>query len=203
MIARAGARLVEDGMRVGLGSGSTVARLVDALAEIQPDALFVAASPQTERAARAAGLRVGSLDAVRRLDLALDGADQVDEAGWLVKGGGAAHTREKLIAAAGQRFVVLVSSDKLVRRIGPLVPLELVPSDAAATLERLGDAPLREATPLSPDGGLIADYVGAFDDPRALAQSLDAEPGVVAHGLFAPETVDTMLVANGEIVIGK
>jgi Ribose 5-phosphate isomerase len=156
----------------------------------------VTASPQTERAARAAGLQVASFANVGALDLALDGADQVDETRWLIKGGGA-HTREKLLAAAAQRFAVLVSSDKLVTRARPPVPLELVPHRATATLERLEDARLREDTPPSPDGGLIADYVGGFRDPRMLSHRLDADPGVVAHGLFAPETVHCVLVANG------
>jgi ribose 5-phosphate isomerase A len=198
--ARAGAQLVEAGMRVGLGSGSTVALLVEALEERRPDATFVAASPSTERAARAAGLRLVELDELRELDLALDGADQIDDAGWLVKGGGAAHTREKIVAAAASRFVVLVSSDKLVARIGPPVPLEVLTFAPAATLARVGEARLRPETPPSPDGGVIADYVGPVEDPRALAARLDATPGVVAHGLFAPEQVERVLVARGDSV---
>jgi ribose 5-phosphate isomerase A len=199
-VARAGAQLVEAGMRVGLGSGSTVTLLVEALAELRPDATYVAASLSTESAARAAGLQLAPLDEVGELDLALDGSDQVDDAGWLVKGGGAAHTREKIVAAAARRFVVLVSSDKLVARIGPPVPLEVLAFAPGVTLARIGDARLRPETPPSPDGGLIADSFGAFDDPRALAARLDATPGVVAHGLFAPETVERVLVARGETV---
>jgi ribose 5-phosphate isomerase A len=199
-VARAGAQLVEDGMRVGLGSGSTVTLVVEALAELRPDAAYVVASASTERAARAAGLRVAPLDELGALDLALDGADQVDEDGWLVKGGGAAHTREKIVAAAARRFVVLVSSEKLVARVGPPVPLEVLAFAPAATLALVGDARLRPDTPASPDGGLIADCFGAFDDPRALAARLDATPGVVAHGLFAPESYESVLVARGECV---
>jgi ribose 5-phosphate isomerase A len=201
--ARAGAQLVEPGMRVGLGSGSTVTLLVETLAELRPDATYVAASLSTERAARAAGLRLVALDELGELDLALDGSDQVDDDGWLVKGGGAAHTREKIVAAAARRFVVLVSSDKLVPRIGPPVPLEVLSFAPAVTLARVGDARLRPETPPSPDGGLIADYFGAVDDPRALATRLDATPGVVAHGLFAPETVADVLVARGDAVSGR
>jgi ribose 5-phosphate isomerase A len=199
-VAREGARLVEDGMRVGLGSGSTVALLVAAIGQRSPRATFVAASPATERAAGAAGLQLISFDKIGVLDLALDGADQVDDDGWLVKGGGAAHTREKLVAAVARRFVVLVSSDKLVARVHPPVPLELLASSAASTVARLGDARRRAETPPSPDGGVIADYFGSFGDARALARLLDATPGVVAHGLFAPETVGGVLVARGDVV---
>jgi hypothetical protein len=95
--AREAALLIEPGMVVGLGSGSTVNRLIEVLAETRPDAVFVAASPASERAAAANGLRVLSLDAARRLDLAIDGADQIDSTGWLIKGGGAAQTREKIL----------------------------------------------------------------------------------------------------------
>jgi ribose 5-phosphate isomerase A len=115
-------------MRVGHGSGSTVALLLAALAQRSPHAVFVAASPAIQEAAVAGGLRVVALDEAGALDLALDGADQVDHAGWLVKGGGAAHTREKLVAAAARRFVVLVSSDKLVARVRPRSRSSLSPT---------------------------------------------------------------------------
>jgi ribose 5-phosphate isomerase A len=199
-VARAGAELVEPGMRVGLGSGTTVALVVEELARLRPDAEYVVASQSTERAARAAGLPVLPLDELGTLDLALDGADQVDESGWLVKGGGAAHTREKIVAAAARRFVVLVSSDKLVARVGPPVPLEVLAFAPQTTLALVGDARLRPDTPSSPDGGLIADCFGAVDDARALAARLEATPGVVAHGLFAPESYESVLVARGDDV---
>jgi ribose 5-phosphate isomerase A len=195
--AREAALLIEPGMVVGLGSGSTVNRLIEVLAEARPDAVFVAASPASERAAAANGLRVLSLDVAGRPDLAIDGADQVDSNGWLIKGGGAAQTREKILAAAAQRFVVIASSDKRVERLRPPVPLELVPFAVETTLAALGDARLRAHTPCSPDGGMIADFLGPVDDPRELAQRLDRQPGVVEHGLFPPELVDFMIVAAG------
>src|SRR5262245_21600221 len=120
--AEAAAALVEDGMRVGLGTGSTVAHLLPALARRQLSLRCVATSPATERAARELGLSVepfAGLDALAELDIAIDGADQAAPTGWLVKGGGAAHTREKAVAAAAARFVVIVSSDKLVDRLEP------------------------------------------------------------------------------------
>ena len=195
--AREAALLIEPGMVVGLGSGSTVRRLIEVLAEVRPDAAFVAASPASERAAEANGLRVLSLDVAGRLDLSIDGADQIDLTGWLIKGGGAAQTREKILAAAAQRFVVIASSDKPVERLRPPVPLELVPFAVERTLAALGDARLRAHTPRSPDGGMIADFLGLVDEPRELAQRLDRQPGVVEHGLFPPELVDLVIVARG------
>jgi ribose 5-phosphate isomerase A len=134
-------------------------------------------------------------DALDRLDLTIDGADQIDPAGWLVKGGGAAHTREKVVAAASDRFVVIGSSDKLVEAIAPPIPLELLPFGVRATLRALGPAELRDVPP-SPDGGVIADYLGPVEDPADLADRLAAVPGVVEHGLFPPELVSEVLVAR-------
>lgn len=190
-------RLIRPGMNVGLGSGSTVALLIELLAQSAPDATFVAASPATANAAETHDLRVVALDDVGVLDLAIDGADQIDPAGWLIKGGGAAQTREKVLAAAAQCFVVIASSDKPVERLRPPVPLELVPFAVETTLAALGDARLRAHTPRSPDGGMIADFLGPVDDPRELAQRLDRQPGVVEHGLFPPELVDLVIVARG------
>jgi ribose 5-phosphate isomerase A len=198
--AEAAARLVEDGMTVGLGTGSTVMFLLPALAARRLDLRCVATSRATERAAGDLRMHVEpfvGVDALPALDIAIDGADQVDPSGWLVKGGGAAHTREKAVAAAADRFVVIVSSDKLVDRLAPPVPLELLEFGLAATLERLGDVELRDA-PASPDGGVIADYIGALDDPDELAARLSATVGVVEHGLFPPTLVSDVIVGRGE-----
>jgi ribose 5-phosphate isomerase A len=192
----AAAELVQDGMRVGLGTGSTVAYLLGALGERELTGVrCTATSPATEHTARALGLTVVGLDELGELDLAIDGADQVDPQGWLVKGGGAAHTREKIVAAAARRFVAIVSAEKLVAEISAPVPLELVPFAVHTTLAALGEARLREV-PRSPDGGLIADYLGPVEDPRELAMRLSATPGVVEHGLFAPEMVSEILIAG-------
>jgi ribose 5-phosphate isomerase A len=196
--AEAAARLVEDGMTVGLGTGSTVAFLLPALAARRLDLRCVATSPGTETAARDLGLHVEpfvGVGALPALDIAIDGADQVDPSGWLVKGGGAAHTREKAVAAAADRFVVVVSSDKLVDRLAPPVPLELLEFGLAATLARLGDVELRDV-PASPDGGVIADYTGALDDPDELSAMLSATVGVVEHGLFPPALVSDVIVGR-------
>jgi ribose 5-phosphate isomerase A len=154
-----------------------------------------ATSPATERAARELGLSVYELDELGELDIAIDGADQIDPRGWLVKGGGGAHTREKIVAAASSRFVVIASAGKVVDALRAPVPLEILRFGARATLASLGEAVLREMPP-SPDGNPLANYLGAVDDPRALAERLSSTPGVVDHGLFAPEMVTDILIAT-------
>jgi ribose 5-phosphate isomerase A len=189
------AQLVEDGMRVGLGTGSTVAPLLPALAARGLTLRCVSTSPATSEAAVALGLQVEPFDAFETLDIAIDGADQIAPGPWLVKGGGRAHTREKVVAAASARFVVIASGEKVVERIGAPVPIELLAYGAAATLARLKHAVVRPG-PASPDGGVIADWNGPVEDPAELAALLDAEPGVVAHGLFAPSLVTDVVVAR-------
>jgi ribose 5-phosphate isomerase A len=197
--AATAAALVEDGMLVGLGTGSTVAYLLEALARRSLDLRCVATSPQTEAAGLGLGLRIEPFEGLDRLDIAIDGADQVDPVCWVVKGGGAAHTREKIVAAAADRFVVIASSDKLVEAIAPPVPLEVLAYGLDATLRRLGSVVLRDVPP-SPDGGVIADYVGPVDDPLELSTWLAETPGVVEHGLFPPALVSEVLVAHGDQV---
>jgi ribose 5-phosphate isomerase A len=199
LAGEAAAELAEDGMVVGLGTGSTVAYFLAALARHGLALRCVATSLQTETAGRELGLAVEPFDELERLDLAVDGADQVAPDGWLVKGGGAAHTREKVVAAAADHFVVIVSSDKLVESIGPPIPLEILTYGVRSTLARVGAAELRDVPP-SPDGGLIADYRGPVGEPAQLAARLSATPGVVEHGLFPPELVSTVLVGRGEEV---
>jgi ribose 5-phosphate isomerase A len=198
--ARAAAALVEDGMRVGLGTGSTVRYLLPALVERQLTLRCVATSDATETLAGELGLKIEPFESLDALDIAVDGADQVAPDGWTIKGGGGAHTREKIVARASARFVVIVSADKVVDVLGPPVPLELLRFGMPATLRALGAAQVRAGAPPSPDGGVIADYRGPFDDPAALAARLDAIPGVVEHGLFPAEMVSDVLVARGESV---
>ena len=193
--AEAAAELVEDGMAVGLGTGSTVAHFLPALAARRLTLRCVATSLETEEVARELGLAVEPFDGLDRLDIAVDGADQVAPDGWVLKGGGAAQTREKITAAAADRFVVIVSSEKLVERLAPPVPLELAAFGLQATLRTLADAALRDVPP-TPDGGLIADYTGGIDDPAALAARLDAVPGVISHGLFPPSLTTLVLVGR-------
>src|SRR5215510_13055729 len=145
LAAEASAELVEDGMTVGLGTGSTVAYLLPALAARKLDIRCVATSPRTEKAATELGIRVEPFDTIDRFDITIDGADQIAPDGWLVKGGGAAHTREKLVAAAADRFVVIADSSKPVPALHGPVPLELLSFGLPATLRRLQPATLRDA----------------------------------------------------------
>ncbi len=197
--AAAAAELVEDGSTVGLGTGSTVAHFLPALAARGLDLRCVCTSPRTEERARAAGLATVPFEGIERLDVAVDGADQVDARGWLVKGAGGAHTREKIVAAAAERFVVIVSSEKLVDRLGPPVPVELMRFGLDATLRDLGAIEVRDA-PASPDGGILADYLGPVDDAAALSARLAGTAGVVAHGLFEPSLVSEVLIGRGAAV---
>jgi ribose 5-phosphate isomerase A len=197
LAAEAAAQLVEAGTTVGLGTGSTVAYLLPALAARARDVRYVATSPATELLARQLGLDVRPFEGIDHLDLAIDGADQVSATGWLVKGGGGAHTREKVVAAAAERFVVIVSSDKLVERLHAPVPLEVLAFGQEATLRLLGQARLRPATPPSPQGGLIADWHGAVGSPDQLADRLANTPGVIEHGLFSPALVADIIVGSG------
>jgi len=202
LAAEAAARLVEDGMALGLGTGSTASLFVDAVAARGLDLTCVATSPATADRARGLGLRIvelGEDDAPVWLDLAVDGADQVATNGWIVKGGGGAHTREKIVACAADRFVVIVSSDKLVERLGPPVPVELLAFGLGATLARLEQVRLRKA-PQTPDGGVLADWSEPFDDPTELATLLGETPGVVEHGLFPPGLVSEILVGRDETI---
>jgi ribose 5-phosphate isomerase A len=198
LVAEAAARLLEDGMTVGLGTGSTVAHLLPAIARRELDGLrCVATSLATERQARELGLPVEDFRDLERLDIAIDGTDQVTPGGWLIKGGGGAHLREKVVAAAAERFVVIADSSKPVDVLSAPVPLELFAFGLRSTLARLGPAVKLRDVPPSPDDGLIADYGGAIGDPAALAARLDADPGIVAHGLFPPALVSEVLVGRG------
>jgi ribose 5-phosphate isomerase A len=204
LAAEAAAELVADGMRVGLGTGSTVAHLLPALAARGLGLTCVATSPATEKHARDLGITVEGFDTIEALDIAIDGADQVAPDRWLVKGGGGAHTREKIVAAAAERFVVIADSSKPVERIGAPIPLELSPFGLASTMLRvageLGEVNLRVGAPPSPDGGVIADYLGEVTDPAELATTLASIPGVVDHGLFPGTMVTEVLVGDGDAV---
>lgn len=195
--AEAAASLVEDGMTVGLGTGSTVAHFLPALARRGLSITCVATSLTTEASARSLGLALDPFDAVDRLDLVIDGADQVAPDLWLIKGRGGAHLREKIAAAAADRFVVIVSSDKLVEALGPPVPLEVLSFGLGATIRALsafGDVHPRPG--VTPDGNVLLDFSGSIEDPKVLSTELDTVPGVVGHGLFPPELVAEVLVGR-------
>jgi ribose 5-phosphate isomerase A len=198
LAAETAAELIEDGMAVGLGTGSTVAHLLPAIAARGLSGIrCVATSVATEEQARGLGISVEDFSELARLDIAIDGTDQVTPDGWLIKGGGGAHLREKIVAAAADRFVVISDSSKPVERLTGPVPLELFAFGLRSTLERLGgEVALRENTPHSPDDGVIADYRGEVGDPAALAARLEADPGVAAHGLFPAAMVNEVFVGR-------
>jgi ribose 5-phosphate isomerase A len=205
MAAEAAAELVSDGMKVGLGTGSTVAHLLPALAARGlKDLRCVATSVATEEQARELGIPVEPFEHLDRLDIAIDGADQIARDHWLVKGGGGAHTREKIVAATAERFIVIADSSKTVHRIEPPIPLELytfgLPSTLARISQELGEVSLRPDTPPSPDGGVIADFHGKVHEPGETAARLALTPGVVDHGLFPSGMVSAVLIGRGDSV---
>jgi ribose 5-phosphate isomerase A len=192
---RAALRLVEDGMRLGLGTGSTARWFIVAVGEAVGRGLRVEGVATSEASARLAaevGIPLVELDR-SGLDLAVDGADLVDPDLRLIKGGGGAEVREKVVAAAAARFVVVIDSTKLTAQLRGPVPVEILPFGAGATLAALEEcgAPFelrRDAEGgqrLSDSGNWLADgRFGAIPDPEGLAQRLDAVPGLVGHGLF-------------------
>jgi ribose 5-phosphate isomerase A len=201
LAAEAAAGLVEDGMTIGLGTGSTVAHLLPAIAGRGLNGIrCVATSVATEEQARGLGIPVEDFDQLRRLDIAIDGTDQVTPEGWLIKGGGGAHLREKVVAAAADRFVVISDSSKPVEALTGPVPLELFAFGLQSTLARLGEEVQLRDVPRSPDDGLIADYRGEVGDPAGLASRLDADPGVAAHGLFPASMVSEVLIGRDDTV---
>lgn len=196
--------LVETGMRLGLGTGSTAKIFVDLLAErMRREGLSIIAVPTSEATrlqAERLGIPLTTLDETPELDLAIDGADELDAELNLIKGGGAAHLREKIVELAAKRFVVIADETKEVAVLGKFpLPLEVVPFGLEATKRRLAraikeagcDGPLMirlttEGVPVKTDGGnLILDAtLGAIADPARLAQALDRVTGLVEHGLF-------------------
>ncbi|MFB6092691.1 MAG: ribose-5-phosphate isomerase RpiA [Haloquadratum sp.] len=210
---RAGERaadLVAGGDVVGLGTGSTAAYAIRELGRKVADGLDVRGVPtsfDSRALAREVGIPLCSLDDVDRIDLAVDGADQIDDDLDAVKGGGAAHAREKVVDAAADRLVVVADPSKVAETLSCAVPIEVLPAARAAVerdVEALGgDATLRRAErkdgPVVTDNGnLVLDCeFGPIDDPAALASSLSAVPGVVEHGLFV-DLVDAVYVGTDD-----
>jgi len=193
---------VRSGMKLGLGTGRTAAHFVTALGERVRAGLSVVGVPTSEKAGKLAeseGIPLTTLDAEPALDLTVDGADEIDPELRLIKGGGGALLREKIIATASARMVVIVDAGKRVETLGAFpLPIEVVPFGLTATrrvieaatarLGLSGDIALRGGaeTPFVTDGGhhILDASFGRIPDPEALAAALVAVPGVVEHGLF-------------------
>lgn len=203
------ASMVQDGMRVGLGTGSTTAYALAALGErIEREGLTIQGTPTSffaERLARKHGIPLCTLDDLNRLDIALDGADEVDGALNLIKGRGGAHTREKIVASLADRFVVLVDPSKLVSALGVKmpVPVEVLPMAATAVSRRLEGLGARAElrTGSGKDGPVVTDqgfwivdaYFGGIEDPHELGNAIGCIPGVLDHGLFLGMATDVLV----------
>ncbi|MFV1959266.1 MAG: ribose-5-phosphate isomerase RpiA [Planctomycetota bacterium] len=211
--AVAATREVHDGMRLGLGSGSTALHAVRALGERVARGLEIVGVPtsrETARVAREVGIVLDDLEDDPHLDLTIDGADEVDGALRLIKGGGGALLREKIVASATDRVLIVADASKRVDRLGAFpLPVEVVPFAATLVAARIRDrfdVPCRLRT--APGGGIfvtdegncILDCpFGAIEDPEGLADALASLPGVVEHGLFL-DLANEVIVAVGDDV---
>jgi ribose 5-phosphate isomerase A len=203
---------VESGMRLGLGTGTTAEIFLERLAEKIRGGLEItgaATSKRTEARAQALGILLDDLDRLAPLDLAVDGADEADRELNLIKGGGGALLREKIVAASARRMIVIADASKLVERLGRFpLPVEVTPFGCATTAQRIRNASgalgyndvtmrLRDGF-VTDSGNVIYDCsFGAIRDPRLLAVALDVIPGVVDHGLFL-NLASTLVIAGPE-----
>jgi len=212
MAAIAAVSLIEDGMVVGLGTGRTAEIALRHLGTRIQEGLRIRGVPTskaTEALARTLSIPVVPLETVSRVDLTIDGADEVDPQLNLIKGGGGAHFREKVVARASKREVIIVDSGKLVRRLGErfAVPVEVHPLAwrvAANALTELGSIPvLREqgAAPFVTDNGfhILDCKFDGIDDPARLEKEINNVPGVLENGLFIG-LASLVLVGEGESV---
>ena len=214
---------VEPGMRLGLGTGSTARHFVELLAQRVREGLRIVAVPtseETQRDAQRLGVPLTSLDETPALDLTVDGADEIAPDLALVKGGGGALLREKIVASASARMVVIADESKWVRVLGRFpLPIEVVPFGLAATRAAIeaaaaaagspGRAELRkrkDAAPFVTDGGhwILDAHLDRIADPQALADRLARIPGVVEHGLFIGLAQAAVLAdADGVRIVSK
>lgn len=217
-VGYAAAARVQSGSIVGLGTGSTTAYAIQAIGErLQSgdlkDIKGVPTSFQAIVLARDFGIPLVSLDEVDHIDVAIDGADEVDPQKNLIKGGGAAHTQEKIVDTLANQFIVVVDGGKLSNKLGTnfLLPVEVIPmavTPVMRLIQKLGGQPtlrmgVKKAGPVVTDNGnLVIDvkYEGGINDPTELEKTLNNIPGVVENGIFAGVT-DIVLV--GEIIDGK
>ncbi|MEH6525438.1 MAG: ribose-5-phosphate isomerase RpiA [Sneathiella sp.] len=216
MAAEAAVTYVEDGMVLGLGTGSCAAKMVDLLGIRVQAGLKVIGVPTSDATAKQAaelGIEIASLDQVKIIDLTIDGTDEVDPQRRLIKGGGGAHLREKIVASLSDRMIVIAEAKKRVSQLGAFkLPVEVVRFSAPALMPKmqaLGSTPsLRQdgggALFITDEGNYIIDCnFGIITDPESLALTLSTMPGVVEHGLFI-DYADTIIIGtdNGVEIIG-
>lgn len=216
-VGKAAAMRVQSGSIVGLGTGSTTAYTIQFLGDRLKsgelkDIVGIPTSFQAEVLAKQYGVPLTTLDAVDRIDIAIDGADEVDPQKNLIKGGGAAHTREKIVDYLADQFIVVVDSSKLVDRLGSsfAVPVEVIPmaiAPAMRAIEKLGGKPelrmgVKKAGPVITDqGNMVVDVkFDSINNPAELERTLNNIPGVLENGIFVNVT-DLVLV--GEVQDGK
>jgi ribose 5-phosphate isomerase A len=204
LVAEAALAEVQPGSLLGVGTGSTANHFIDGLGRggVEIEAAVASSLATAERLA-ARGVRVVELAEVERLPLYVDGADEVDPGRNLIKGGGGALTREKIVAAASERFVCIVDDSKLVERLGafplPVVVLALARRPLAAELERLGGRSVERAGFVTDNGHIILDVHDLrIEDPAALEGGLNQLAGVVTNGLFARRGADLVLSAGAD-----
>ena len=200
--AEAAMRYVEDGMIVGVGTGSTVNHFIAALASRRHDIRgAVSSSEASSRLLRAAGIEVMDLNSTGDLSLYVDGADEATRHGALIKGGGAALTREKIVAAASRKFVCIMDDSKLVDVLGRFpLPVEVIPmarSYVARQIVALGGQPVLREGVTTDNGNCILDVHNlAITDPVTLESALDHVAGVVTNGLFSRRGADILLIGR-------
>jgi ribose 5-phosphate isomerase A len=200
--AQAALRFVEDGMVLGVGTGSTVAQLIEALKNsgIRLQGA-VSSSRQTSAALRAAGIPEVELNVAGELPLYIDGADEATPNGALIKGGGAALTREKVVAEASKKFICIIDDSKLVKVLGAFpLPVEVIPmarSYVARRLVTLGGQPVWREAAVTDNGNVILDVHNLdLKDPAAFETAANQIAGVVTVGLFAHRRADLLIVAG-------
>jgi ribose 5-phosphate isomerase A len=201
-VAEAAIELIEPGSVVGVGTGSTTDHFIDGLARIHDRVEgTVASSVASAERLASCGLRVLDLNDVDEIPIYVDGADEATIEGWLIKGGGGALTREKIVAAASRRFVCIVDDTKRVDRLGAFpLPVEVVPMATgivSRALERLGGRPQVRSNVVTDNGNSILDVSGLdLSDPVSVERRLNQIVGVVASGLFCERPADLLLVAT-------
>ncbi len=211
----AAADLVRDGMVIGLGTGSTVAWTIRRIGEMVDwdedegiDILGVPTSYQAQELAISCGVPLTTLEQHPVLDLAIDGADQIDRNLVAIKGGGGAHAREKVVSYSARWFVIVADASKRAEVLDRPVPLEVLPI-AASLVERLvkkmGGVPkirqakMKDGPVITDNGNLVVDVdFGIIEDPRGLASELSALPGVLEHGIF--DNVDQLVLGPGKVI---